>query len=244
MEDIGVLEKRVFGKPKTATGEDLMRLARHYFEKFQAEKDYRVRQKLVNHAGFFAGWAAKTKTLNKEELDECIKILRSAERGESVQAYLPMAITEWLKVQGAGEPQIITEKRGGVAVESGVIGVGDPTKGIRDGEDYMDDGLAKLEAEGRNMYIHTGGDGHFDIKLRVVTGPEPVLPAAEYKKIIGSQEAKISIESGKVAVADMWGAGDEKWAMTMEVENGTYKIAAYMFDTAKFFGYVIVMCKA
>ena len=160
MEDIGVLEKRVFGKPKTATGEDLMRLARHYFEKFQAEKDYRARQKLVNHAGFFAGWAAKTKTLNKEELDECIKILRSAERGESVQAYLPMAITEWLKVQGIGEPQIIAEKRGGVAV------------------------------------------------------------------------------------ADMWGVGDEKWAMTMEVENGTYKIAAYMFDTAKFFGYVIVMCKA
>src|SRR3989344_2655704 len=245
MGDMEQLERQIFAKPKSAAANDLMTLAGHYRQKYDQETDARTKIKWLKQAGYFAGWAGRSGGLSKENLDVCLEILRvekKAGSSEHVGRDLPAVMFEWLKVQGIADPAILKEVKGQVSVESGVVGAGDPGKRVTGDEDISDEGLRKLEGEGRGLFIGTGGDGTFGVKIRLVSGSEPVLAIAEYKKLIESQETKISIESGKIAVADIWELDSLK-ALGVDLENGSYKIAAYFFDSSKFFGYILVLCK-
>lgn len=239
MKSNSEVEKLFFSDAKSVTPEELDQLIAHYWDQYEQETDIRNKWKLIKKAAFFAYEAAKKGVEDEKNLKQYVKILQtnSSQPNPPFEAgkQLSFVIGSWLKAQGIENIEMITEVKGSVAVEGGTITVSD----VGFNKDLVEEGeMVMAMQNGEAVYIGTGGDGGFGIRIRLVNCPEPVLEAKEFKKILaGSKTYLLNVPSGKVKV----------WAnnsVEMDVPSGVYKTAIYLRNEAKFFGYVIVFAPA
>ncbi len=246
MSDLSELEKQVFAKPKTASVDELDLLARGYYDKANNEPNIREKVKPMKQANYFAAWAVIAGANDVGKLKWDLDLFKEASKihasgGLAVKAK-SLAISRVLELSGLGQATVISEVKGLVQVESGVIVIGDPEFRVKDGENINDNRLAEMGKQGRGMFVSTGGDGTFKGKIRLIDSPEPVLEKDEYKKMEDSQEGMIEIKTGEIKMADLWDL-DQPRGIALKLDLGKYKIGVYFFDNSKFFGYVAVLCK-
>lgn len=220
-------------------------LIHQYWEKYHSETDIRTRHKHLKKAGYFAAWLARMEDVSLEQLQTSLTIMREEKQispGEHLAKDLPRAIAKWLTMKGLDKPTIKFEIKGSIAVESGVIGIADPALAIQDGEDCMEAGLKTLAEQGRQISLSTGGDGRFGVKIRLIEGLEPILNIEEYKKLIFSQSGTLRIESGKLAVNDLWRLNQPD-SISTNLPNGHYNTEAYYIENSSFCGVIVVLVR-
>jgi len=133
-----------------------------------------------------------------------------------------------------------------VSIESGVLGIGDPSLQVKGGlhPDYWVEHIRQGKAAG----VGTGGDGMFGVIVRKTEDSLDLLPE-EGEKISGLREPlTISVPSGKLNVSDM-AILDEPDAAGKNlylIEPGIYSCMIHMCDnpSKEFFGFVIVLKKS
>jgi hypothetical protein len=152
-------------------------------------------------------------------------------------------------LKGITEIKTVATKAGFANVESGMIALGDPLFGLQPDENCNDKGIAKAENEERFITVATGGDGDFDIIVRLIDVSEPLVSDKEMKFIEQSTAPKvIKVESGKVVCGDLWSIRDDAKnpfiRVELPLENGRYKVAFFHKVMGhKFFGYVAVLSR-
>jgi len=157
---------------------------------------------------------------------------------------LNKAKSKELELKGISKIKTLKTKLGSVNIESGLISVGDPSLGYT-GE-YNKDEVIKSMNQNRFYCVDTGGDGIFDITLRVVDIDEPLLGPKEYNFIIStSKTSVINIRSGIIKCSDFWDLSNKEVpGISYELDNGYYKVAFYLkVIRDKYFGFVVVLCK-
>jgi hypothetical protein len=189
-----------------------------------------------------AALAAKAliETQDTHELAFYANIFKMADNSK----LLNKAKVKEFELKGIAEVKTLKTKLGAVNIESGMIAVGDPTLG------YTHEYSTKDVVYRMNQYdfycVGTGGDGSFDVTLRLVDIDEPLLGPKEYKFIINnSKTSVINITSGYIKCSDFWDiAHNEVQGVGYEIENGYYKVAFYLKSIRdKYFGFVIVLSK-
>jgi len=188
----------------------------------------------------------KTNIVSTGDIDLYINILNQASRVSGYpQKYsrsLSLLIVKKLSLTGDDKAETISKKSGLISIESGTVSVGDPTfepKIIL--KDYLDKDLLEITNQGKRLFFGTGGDGSFDVQLRIIKATEPVLSPKEYKLVIGSTQTVIlEIPSGVISVGDL-GLLD-KSELRVAVSPGNYKVCTYLFDTHKNFRSYYIVC--
>ena len=158
---------------------------------------------------------------------------------------LNKAKTKEYELRGITDIKTLKTKLGTVNVESGLIAVGDPNTGYK-AEYNLQKILGEMNDNHAFYCVGTGGDGTFDVTLRLVDINEPLLGAKEHKFILNtSSTATIKISSGYIKCADFWDISNSATAgVGYEIENGYYKVAFYLKDIKdKYFGFVVILTK-
>ena len=183
---------------------------------------------------------ALEKSNNLEEIAFYVSIFKRA--GEN--RLLNRAKQKEFELKGISEIKTIKTQEKDVQIESGLIGVGDPT--LAHQGDYDQGKIIDLIKTGRFFCVGTGGDGTFGAILRLVDASEPLANPKEYKNIISNSSiATIEIKSGNVKCADFFDVGrSDIDSPELEVPNGFYNVCFYLKELPKkFFGFVIVLSK-
>ncbi|HBC73041.1 MAG: hypothetical protein UX91_C0006G0229 [Candidatus Amesbacteria bacterium GW2011_GWB1_47_19] len=249
-DELRLLEKRVFEKPKSASAEDLDKLAKFYWEEYAKERNIRKKIKPIRKAAYFAARAVKAGKEDLMDLELYLRILR-AERKSTNPAYengknFSLVTGKYLQISGLGEVKILREIKGGMAIESGTVGVGE--SGILNLKDIdfskQDTVMIEIMQRGQAVFVDAGGDGNMGAKIRLIDSPEPVLKPTEYRKTVGASEVYvINLPKGKLRMADAWDLAEGTGGVGLEVNPGNYKIAVYMLEDRSFFGFWAVLCK-
>lgn len=195
--------------------------------------------KKVKSVAFLAA-KALDETQNIEELELYSNIFKMADNSR----LLNKAKVKEFELKGITEVKTLKTKLGTVSVESGMISVGDPALGYSS-EYNVNDVLDKINQH--DFYcVGTGGDGSFDLTLRLVNINEPLLGPKEYKFIkSNSKTSVIRIASGFIKCADFWDVSKKEVpGVGFEIENGYYKTAIYFKEIRnKYLGFVVVLSK-
>ena len=177
------------------------------------------------------------------DIDLCINIINQAIKVDGYpQKYskgLALLIAKKLAINGDDKAEVISKVSGSVSIESGVVSIGDPT--LENSiilNDFDDKNLLEITNQAKRLYFSTGGDGTYDVQLRLIKAMEPVLAPSEYKLVAGSTETVIlQIPSGKISVGDIHLTSED---ISMDITSGNYKVCTYLFATKDFRSYYIV----
>ncbi len=133
---------------------------------------------------------------------------------------------------------------GNVSIESGVLGVGDPTLQIPDG--LNPDLWLKHIKDGNAACCDTGGDGTFGIIIRTSEDSLDLLPEEGEKISSLSSPILINVPSGKIIVADMCDLEPQVSNIQYSIDPGIYECMIHMCDNEpkEFLGFVIVLKKS
>jgi hypothetical protein len=239
--DITTLEKQIFIDKSLNTKENWLTLYDHYASIFPTLTP-KERYKQAFKVGNFIVRAFKAGDFTADDLKyylSCLKKFPCSPRDVS-------QITAQFYLLTGGEPKTLSTKLGGVAVESGTIGISDSNfvPPVSEGSDEFEKNLITSMNEGKIFYCGTSGDGTFDINLRCTDGQEPAVNPAEIGFIIESTgTAIISIPTGNISVTDI-GYNAVKSPVQINVDPGNYLVRVHLKDVPdKFFGFVIVVCK-
>lgn len=186
-----------------------------------------------------------------EQLDFFIKTLKQVNRVHNIprcKRSLSKMIADQLELTGLSNCKIIKKLPGTINLESGSIAIGDPCyqKDITDTySDYSEKNLLSLVNANKAYIFSTGGDGCYNIQIRIVDSLEPVLSSKEFKCVLDATEtAVINIPTGLVAVADPHALDIENYRLSVNVEPGNYKVCVYFFAIpSKVEAFYIVLCK-
>lgn len=177
------------------------------------------------------------------DIDLCINIINQAVKVDGYpQKYakgLALLIAKKLSLTGDDKAEIISKESGQVSTESGVISIGDPTfEDSIDLNDVDDKNLLEITNQGKRLFFTTGGDGTYDVQLRLIKATEPVLTPSEYKLVVGSTETVIlQVSSGKISVGDIHFTTED---ISMTIPTGNFKVRTYLFETKDFRSYYVV----
>ena len=140
---------------------------------------------------------------------------------------------------GDDKAEIISKISGQVSTESGVISVGDPSlEDMLELNDVDDKNLLEITNQGKRLFFTVGGDGTFEVQLRLIKATEPILAPHEYKLVAGSTNTVVlQIPSGKISIGDIYLTSENT---SMTVTPGSYKVCAYLFETKEFRSYYVV----
>lgn len=140
-----------------------------------------------------------------------------------------------LAARGITVVETLIQKRGMVAVDGGLLRVGDP-KQLEALIGVMPD-IADI-AEGRVAYVSTGCDGLFPVILRLVSAPEPVLTPKEFSKSLGATAPMvIAVDSGKIACQS--DVDKSPYKLSLDVAPGRYAVVCHVFGK----GFLFVMAR-
>lgn len=133
---------------------------------------------------------------------------------------------------------------GSVSIESGVLGVGDPSLQVPGGL-HPDLWLQHIKT-GNAAACGTGGDGTFGLIIRESKDSLDLLPEEGEKISSLSSPLLINLPTGNVVVADMGNLDDVKppmHSMQFKVDPGVYQCMIHMCDnpTKEFLGFVVVL---
>lgn len=246
MDSIVDLEKRVIKDRKKAKAEDLDALARHYWALATDTDDFRERRKHLKRSSYFAGLAFAAGADAVEQLELYRTVVQRASEVHSWPAderrKLSKIIAKWLEKTGADEYELVQKAKGTIIVESGSMSLGDRAR-----FDPFPENVAFVQEmvqwtnEGKRLTFATGGDGLYKAELRLIDAAEPVLTAAEYKKLRASTPTVvIDVGSGALGMADFVEFADEPWddkevegTVCLDVPPGRYKACAFGFASAR-----------
>lgn len=132
---------------------------------------------------------------------------------------------------------------GNVSIESGTLGVGDPTLQV---PNLNPDQWLKHIKDGNAVCCDTGGDGTFGVIIRASKDSLDLLPEEGEKISNLSSPILINIPSGKLVVADMGDLGSSVNSLQYTVGPGIYECMIHMCDNEpkEFLGFVIVLKKS
>lgn len=176
-----------------------------------------------------------------EVLNKCTRVIGNDSQLGKVRSQL---ILKKLTITENDQINILQKISLKLSIESGTIMIGDPqTESAINLVHYDNSELVEVMNQGRGLVFSTGGDGEFEVQLRLVDALEPVLTPNEYKLVTGSTDTLIiKVESGAVVAGDLGRLGDSD--RLLEVDPGYYKICAYRFDTGPdFCAYYVVLTK-
>lgn len=195
--------------------------------------------------GNLIGLAYKNGNYTVEQLAEWLDILKTVAKTysspENSRIYAKI-ISSWLTLTGNDKATVLSKTAKAIAVETGTMMIGDPSIECDFG-DSSDKALINLINQQQRFIFATGGDGLYQVQLRIIDALEPVLTPKEYKLVKNaSSTGIIQISSGKIRVGDLGFVAER--SLEHKVEAGNYKIAAYKFSTPKGpFIFYIVLCK-
>jgi hypothetical protein len=192
--------------------------------------------------------ATSVNQIPQSEIDEAIEVFNKCLRLQGGNPQMNMVRSKLImaKQKGTDRDQIniISKLPLVIGVESGTLLVADPDREKEFELVHFDTiECVKIMNKGQGLVWSTGGDGTFDIQLRLVEASEPMLMPKEYKLVTGSTDTiVVEVKSGKLTVGDFGLLQEQnKW---LTVEPGNYKVCAYLFDTQKdFLAYYVVVCK-
>jgi len=179
--------------------------------------------------------------LYEEILREAVKLINfpsACKAGLSKIAFLR------LQVMGIPEPKISLKKNIELPTDIANFVIRDPTLPEYSLEETKVQTLTRMN-NGEFFCFSTGADGWFNVQLRLVEGPEPILTLKEYKRVQeSSQEAIIQIPSGKIIISGYGNEAiseDATLAGSLEVPPGFYKMRVFVFTfpTDDFSYYVV-----
>ena len=213
--------------------------------------DIRDRIKAMKTLGFDIYNSYKKDQASRNELQLYIKILQeiihSPANTPRYRILLNKITAQWLQVTGNDKAEVISKKVGKIPVESGLIMIGDPAymPSIQDDMDRVSEkDLLNVVNSHRAFFFGTGGDGIFNVQIRIINAYEPVVSENEYRWVFDtSQKAIVNVSSGTISVSDLLGLDSED-AISQKIENGHYKITVFSFSIPrKLDSFYIVLSK-
>ncbi|HKI63227.1 MAG TPA: hypothetical protein VKA16_01235 [Burkholderiales bacterium] len=245
MDSIVELEKRIVRNPKKAAPEELDTLARHYWDLATRADDFRDKRSHLKRSSFFAGLAFAAGLDSAEQLGLYRAIVQRAAEVHTFPAderrKLSKIIAKWLEKTGGDKHKVLGKAKGIVTVGGGTISLGDRARFATSGEDAtFDQQMVQWTNRGERLSFATGGDGVYKAELRLIDATEPVLTAAEYKKLRSSTPTVvIDVPTGALGMAEFAQFLDEPWdkqevegTVRLDVPPGRYKACAFGFATA------------
>lgn len=157
------------------------------------------------------------------------------------QIALTKIINKYLLLLGCDNPKILLKKSTTIVLDSATIAIGDKSYST-DTSEALDE--IELINAGKIYSFGTGSDGTFNVQLRVVEAPEPVLTSKEYKNVVGaSPTIFLTFPSGKVAVDD-YGISSSNNQIEETIIPGNYKCQVFVFKFPKGdYSFYIVLSK-
>lgn len=250
MNEINIrnIERQFFAKPKQASPQDLQLLAQHYWHQWQnsPETDIRIKGKLLKQAVHFAGWAVENGMSDESTLKWYLDVISESKKqklvGESTNKIQSRILAKWLEVRGFGDANIILEKKGSVSTESGTLMISDSAFALPL-EGDIENLIKQAEGDTKAIFVSTGGDGTFGIRLRYIEGDEPILKKAEYRKLETSiNVCEIEVPTGVIRVSDIIATPGVP-SVELQIPPGKYRVGVFMLEERSFFCYVIVCTK-
>lgn len=178
------------------------------------------------------------------ELKDYKEILSIVSRVPSIsskfQIGLAKVINKYLHILGCDNPQILLKKSTTIALESASIAIGD--RSYADNVESLTD--IELINSGKAYFFSTGSDGIFNVQLRVVEAPEPVLTSKEYKNVAAASPMIIlSFSTGKLAINDGRICLSNN-SIEESIIPGNYKCQVFIFRfPSKDYSFYIVLSK-
>lgn len=237
--DLHQLESQIHANKSLQTKQNYDELISHYladFDNLTPQEKYKIKDKISNYIKQAALIKTNTQSDLKYYLD-CFQKIKAEPRFSS------KIVAKYFEMIG-GEPKKIAGKQGVLSVESGTITLTDIsfTSANFTSAD-LDQQLINAVNQGQAFLWSTGGDGTYDIILRVIDGPEPTANPKEYRHIVNSSPiATIQIKSGFAVISDL-GLEVEGSNIKIALKNGNYKVQVhrkYFID--RFDGYVVILC--
>ena len=237
--DIQLLEKDIHRQKTLQTKENFDLLVNHYLERYNQsspKEKYKLKDKLSDYIE-----SAALCENTAEALSAYIQLFQKIKAEPKFSA---KTISRYVQLITGGEPKKIAGKQGTYSVESGTLTLSDPSfNSFSQVGNDVDKILIEAINIGQAFVWGTGGDGTYDIILRLIDSPIPVANPKEYRFITDSSPvAIIKVTTGSVAISDM-GLDAKESPLKLEVPNGNYKVQVYAKQfIEKFEGYVIVLC--
>lgn len=179
--------------------------------------------------------------LPPEDIKKYIEILRLVVQIPSPPAiynkWISTMTVSYLKLNGCENPTILFKKSTSILIECGTISFGDRSFEFLPGEfNFFDEAYIQLINNGKLYSFSTGGDGEFNIQVRIIEAPEPVLSLKEYKNVVlAGPCVTLHFPTGRLAIDDGIVYKGSNSALEFNIAPGNYKSQVFLL---KFRGYV------
>jgi len=223
---------------------------KEYWEQVQSQT-LKQRLKLYRTVVFRAAKFGNQENIKVEDLKYCLDIIKVCilhlTDPQSAQRQFNKLTVKYLDLLGviASDIKIILKKSGKVDLKTALITIKDTS--YQDDFDINKDEskeLLRLFNQGKWFTFGTGADGLYDVQLRIVDSPIPVLSPKEFLYSCGSTPNQIiHFPTGNVIISDSSGTYDSH--LTIQIPPGNYVVCTYSFVILRkdFFSYYIVLCK-
>lgn len=220
-------------------------------EVYQALKlEARERFKKLKQLGYEAlNHFKSSKNPSAEELKNYIEIFKVVAKVPAIShpfnAAIAKAMSKYLTLIGCNNVPVLFKKSTTIYLHSATIAIGDKAFAI----DHVNGLLPSYEElinRGQCYFFGTGSDGDFNIQVRIVEAPEPVLTAKEYKNIVcASPVVILNFPTGKVAVCDGEIHKDipKEPDFEFDIVPGYYKCQVFIFKFTNDYSYYIILSK-
>lgn len=204
------------------------------------------RMKLLEQAAHLSERAFKSGQTDKKELQLYLSAIRRYQStyriSDSGFSLCAVRIAQKLyELDGVGEVTTLATKQSSVATESGTLQIAD-AHFVNDRE-YDPKRVVAQMNHGELFLWGTGGDGTFDVIIRLVDSKIPVPTQKEYRIVTGATPLGwLHVRSSEVVVTDM--AYDSKHSTArLKLKPGNYQVGVFARDIPdKFYGYLVVLC--
>jgi hypothetical protein len=136
-----------------------------------------------------------------------------------------------LEILGIKKISVLQKQKGIVAVDSGTICILDSSHPYAKDTLPLDFDVIDTMKKGHILCFGTAGDGLFNVEIRVVDSPEPLLIQKEMKKVIGgsSRPFILSVPEGTIWAYDCL-CGIKEQRVELKVQPGLYKVAVFIVE--------------